>query len=226
MKSGDVSGVRTSSQESWLSTPLSDPNAALWASITPPANPTLETLIRRRARAFSLDLLAHRLHLRFPEYFSSRSRAFAAMVGSALTLSAGVGALGYFLLVEPNADSATEQDLAGEVSSPEEVQASADLPSTPAARNATTTTSLVRLGETAVESVTPNRAVILGAQAAPDALERRVLSLSPPPLAERITPPAASKAEASKAKRAAWKKKARGGARRAAKIRRAMIASE
>ncbi|HTV22389.1 MAG TPA: hypothetical protein VMG12_27060, partial [Polyangiaceae bacterium] len=79
MKAGEGSG-QTSSRESWLSAPLSDPNAALWASITPPANPNLATIVRRRAASFSLDLLAQRLYLRFPTAFASRATARVAIL--------------------------------------------------------------------------------------------------------------------------------------------------
>jgi len=98
MKAGDVSGGQTSSRESWLSAPLSDPNAALWASITPPANPDLATIVRRRAAAFSLDLLAQRLYLGFPAFFSSRSTARTAILAATVAFGAALGTAGYLAL--------------------------------------------------------------------------------------------------------------------------------
>lgn len=95
MKAGDGSAGQTSSRERWLSTPLSDPNAALWASITPPANPTLATVIRRRAAAWSLDPLAQRLHRRLPHHFSTRAMARRAILGVAAAFGAAVGAVVY-----------------------------------------------------------------------------------------------------------------------------------
>jgi hypothetical protein len=97
MNAGDVKAGRPSSEESWLSTPSTDPNAALWASITPPPSPTLGTSLRRRVAALAPDLLAQRLHLALPQYFSSRWVAGRALLGAATALGAGVGLAAYIV---------------------------------------------------------------------------------------------------------------------------------
>jgi hypothetical protein len=207
MKAGDVSGVRTSSQETWLSTPLSDPNAALWASITPPANPTLTMLVRRRAAAFSFDLLAQRLHLRFPETFASRATARLGMLGALLTVALGVGLLGY-LASTPANFLATLQRVHAHGAAP-----TAELRSA-------SSTRFVRLGETAVEPVAPRQAITLTATAA-DAPTERVIA----PLTARaalIDADIDTKAKPVKAKSAAAKR-TKSSARRATKLRRARV---
>ena len=77
--------------------PYDDQNAALWASITPPSDPTLSTKVRRRVSAFSPDVLAHRLRLTFPGIFPSHNIAFSAVLAGAMTLGATVGLLGFAL---------------------------------------------------------------------------------------------------------------------------------
>jgi hypothetical protein len=98
MKAGDERAARTASQESWHSAPLTDPNAALWASITPPAHGSLQTLIRRRVASLSVDLLAQRLWLRFPGFFSSRTTAQRSILGAAFALGAGLGVAGFLAM--------------------------------------------------------------------------------------------------------------------------------
>ncbi len=105
----------------WLSAPLSDPNAALWASITPPANRDIPTLVRRRAAAYSLDVLAQRLHLRFPGYFSSRSTARTGILGAAMAFGAAVGVIG-FLALGAWQQSSSVSDEAREASAVEALQ--------------------------------------------------------------------------------------------------------
>jgi hypothetical protein len=217
MNAGDVSGVRTSSQETWLSTRLSDPNAALWASITPPADPTLKTIVRRRAAAFSLDLLAQRLHLRFPETFSSRSRARFGILGAAMAFGVGVGLIGYLTRQPSDTDwtSGHEQAVLAE---------STALPLSGAPplvqRSGAASTSPVRLGET-VGELTPMRAA-----ASQPVTEQVTASLTPRSL---FVEPSADTAAAGKAKAkrsASAKKKPKTSVRRATKFRRARIASE
>jgi hypothetical protein len=110
MKAGEQRAGRTASQETWQSAPLTDNNAALWASITPPADPSLQTLIRRRIEALSLDLLAQRLWLRFPGYFSSRATAQRSILGAAFALGAGLGLAGYLAVTALTADPAPVAD--------------------------------------------------------------------------------------------------------------------
>jgi hypothetical protein len=75
--------------------PYDDPNAALWASITPPSDSTLSTQVRRRFAAFSPDMLAHRLRLALPGIFRSHATAFYAVLGGAMALGASAGLLGF-----------------------------------------------------------------------------------------------------------------------------------
>jgi hypothetical protein len=96
MNTGDVKAGRVSSEE-WLTTPSTDPNAALWASITPPPSPNLATLIRRRLSALSLDLLAQRLYSGFPHHFSSPLAASRALLAGVAALGAGVGLAAYLV---------------------------------------------------------------------------------------------------------------------------------
>jgi hypothetical protein len=110
MKAGDERVGRTASQETWQSAPLTDNNAALWASITPPADPSLQTLIRRRMAALSVDLLAQRLWLRFPEFFSSRATAQRSILGAAFALGAGLGLAGYVAVTALTSDPADVAD--------------------------------------------------------------------------------------------------------------------
>jgi hypothetical protein len=72
-----------------------DPNAALWASITPAVEPPLSTKVRRRVAALSPDMLAHRLRLALPGIFRSHETAFYAVLGGAMALGASVGLLGF-----------------------------------------------------------------------------------------------------------------------------------
>jgi hypothetical protein len=204
--------VRTSSQETWLSTRLSDPNATLWASITPPANPTLTTMIRRRAAAFSFDLLAHRLHLRFPETFSSRATARVGIFGAALALGAALSGLGY-LEVTSSSRIATLQG----------ARASASVAS--AAPHSATSTSFVRLGETAIDPVAPHRAPTLTATAPPAAVTEQVIQRLTPQVALADADPGTT-AKTAKARAAAARKNAKSPARRPAKFRRALVAND
>jgi len=96
MNAGDVKAGRTSSEE-WLTAPSADPNAALWASITPPPSPNLATLIRRRLAALSPDLLAQRLYTGFPQHFSSPLAASRAVLAGVTALGAGVGLAAYLV---------------------------------------------------------------------------------------------------------------------------------
>jgi hypothetical protein len=219
MNAGDVSGVRTSSQETWLSTRLSDPNAALWASITPPANPTLTTIVRRRAAAFSLDLLAQRLHLRFPETFSSRSIARVGILGAAMAFAASVGFIGYRTLQPSDADSKSGYHQAALV---ESAPTPGDDTAMLVRRGAAPLTDTVRRGETVGE------VVLTQAATAQPVTEQVTTSLTPRSLsADTSANVAAAPHATAKAKRSASvRKKATTSVRRAAKFRRARIASE
>jgi hypothetical protein len=212
MKAGDGSGGPTTSRETWLSAPLSDPNAALWASITPPANPNLATIIRRRAAAFSLDLLAHHLYRRFPAHFSSRANARTAIIAATVAFGAALGIVGYSVLAPPadtghvagaaaratSADATAADDTAADdTAAPDDAAHDTAQPNTaglhPALANAPD-----RAGET--ELAAPARAP--AATRAADAIEGQLVQpLRSSAVAEAPNAPAA------KAKRAATSKK-------------------
>jgi hypothetical protein len=213
MKAGDVSAVRTSSRETWLSTPLSDPNAALWASITPPANPTLALEIRRRAAPYSFDMLAHRLYRRFPDTFASRGSARVGILGAVLAFVAGLGALGYLELGSSHRLETTRRAHApAQVLSP--------------APHGATSTRLVRLGETRVEH-DANRAPNLVSTVAPARTAQAIHPLQPAVApADAVRDTLATNTTAPQAKRAVAKKKIKSTPRRATRPRRARVTND
>jgi hypothetical protein len=216
MNAGDVSGVHVSSQETWLSTRLSDPNAALWASITPPANPTLTTMVRRRAAAFSLDLLAQRLHLRFPDTFSSRPIARFSILGAAMAFGASVGLIGYLSLQPSDADSASRHEQAFFV---ENAAMPGGDAATLARRGTPPSAHSVRLGET-VGEVPPTRVAAAQPVMAQVTASLTARSISAETSADVALAPQATE----KAKRtASVKKRAKTSVRRATKFQRARI---
>lgn len=232
MKAGDTGG-RTSSPETWLSTPLSDPNAALWASISPPANTDIPTLIRRRAAAFSLDLLAHRLHLRFPAHFSSRSSARTGILGAAVAFGASVGVIG-FLAFGAWQGEASEPSEAREASRIETLQPAMMRAPAPAAQPGAASSELTRQGQTvydattapsttgpfttATTTATATMPPTFAATALPVAAERAVVT--PAQRRASLTERRAAARAKAKAKRTAT---AKNKARRAQKTRRAMV---
>jgi hypothetical protein len=226
MKAGDVSGGRSSSRETWLSAPLSDPNAALWASISPPANRDIPTLVRRRAAAFSLELLAHRLHLRLPALFSSRASARTGILGAAMAFGASVGVIGFLALGAWQQDASDESELR-EASSIETLQpASARAPAPPA--QPTVSAGLTRQGQflddvaapstTAEEASTAVMPPTFAATALPMAAEPSSLSRSQQRRARIEERRSAARAKAKAKRMASAKSKAT--ARRTAKARR------
>jgi hypothetical protein len=224
MRAGHVPVVHTSSsQETWLSTPLTDPNARLWASISPPANPTITTVISRRAAGFSLDMLAYHLHRRFPETFSSRSSAGYGIVGASMVLGAWLGVLGYLMLASSNplAPPHSAHSPASVVTQLVAAR-SASHPGAPTTSPAPASTGLVRLGETAVEQpVARRQAPTLAATLPPSATEQASVALTP-----RALTHANSATAAAKAKHAVSKNKSMASARRAARARRARVVNE
>jgi hypothetical protein len=196
MKAGDVYAGHTSSRESWLSARLGDPNAALWASITPPANPNLATIVRRRAAAFSLDLLAQRLYLRFPAYVSSRSTARTVILAATVALGAALGTAGY-LAFGPQGPQAVAHGAASEASA---AQAPTAAPSV-----------APRAGETVLAAAAPSPALTTTARSnTTEAIARPLL-----PSADATDPNSAP----PKAKRAATKKRTKASVRRPSKRR-------
>ena len=214
MKAGDVSGGRSSSRETWLSSPLSDPNAALWASITPPANRDIPTLVRRRVAGYSLDSLAHRLHLRLPAYFSSRSTARTGILGAAMALGATVGVIG-LLALGAWQRNASESDEALEASAVE-----AQHPATgPAPQPVTGGTPLARQG-VSVHDATTTASLPSGATPASGSATMTATAPTPPTFAATALPIAADAALTPRAQRRADLQKRRDAARAKAKAKR------
>jgi hypothetical protein len=228
MKAGDVSGGRSSSRETWLSAPLSDPNAALWASISPPANRDIPTVVRRRAAAFSLDLLAHRLHLRLPAYFSSRASARTGILGAAMVFGASVGVIGFLALGAWQQDVSDESELR-EASSIETLQPAPARAAAPPAQP-TVSAGLARQGRALNDVAAPSTTVeaastattaippTFAATALPMAAEPTSLSRSQQRRARIEERRSAARAKAKARRMASAKSKAT--ARRTAKARR------
>jgi hypothetical protein len=102
-----VNAGASPSRNALYSATVSDPNAALWASITPPSDSSLSTKVRRGVSAFSPDLLAHRLRLAFPGIFASHGMAFYAVLAGAMALGASVGLIGFAAADALRAQSST-----------------------------------------------------------------------------------------------------------------------
>lgn len=214
MNAGDVSGGRSSSRETWLSSPLSDPNAALWASITPPANRDIPTLVRRRVAGHSLDSLAHRLHLRFPAYFSSRSTARTGILGAAVAFGATVGVVG-LLALGAWQTNASESDEPLETSAVEALR-----PATgPASRPATAVTPLARQGAS-VDDAPTTATLPSGATSASAPATMTATAPLPPTFAATALPIAADAALSPRAQRRADLRERRDAARAKAKAKR------
>jgi hypothetical protein len=174
MNAGDVKSGRPSSEESWLSTPSTDPNAALWASITPPPSPTLGTALRRRVATLAPDLLAQRLHLALPQYFSSRLVASRALLGAVAALGAGVGLAAYVVagsfLGTPSGEAGAASARSGAtVNAAVAVVAAAERHAEPVAQPDTGNTLALRAEQTA-PSNEPTQALANTAAMAPEQL--------------------------------------------------------
>jgi len=203
---------RSVSQESWQAAPVTDPNAALWASITPPANPSLQTLVRRRIESFSLELLAQRLFLSYPSIFRSRISAQNGILAGVVALGAGVGLLGYFGLGALLEDAEQTELAAGAVRAAHVTaeHAPAALPAAMAAAVMATP----RRGEALRASDTPT----LAATAQATSTEQAVQALEPSAeLDDEVAPPKAKRATASKHKK---KSKSKAKARSRSRSRR------
>lgn len=215
MKAGEVNVGQSSSRESWLSAPLSDPNATLWASISPPADPDLATRVRRRAAAFSLDLLAQRLFLRFPGWFSSRATARTAILSAAAAAGAALGAAAYLGLQEPVAQPAPAS------------AASADAASVEAPPNAPPRQGHTELAEVKRGASAPAATALAATTLAATTLAATAPAKSASSAAEPLADPTAPKRAALSSERrvapvkarSGTKKRMTGGARRIGKRR-------
>jgi len=190
--------------------PYDDPNAALWASITPAHDPTLSTKVRRRVGAFSPDVLAHRLRLAMPGIFPSHNIAFYAVLAGAMTLGATVGLLGFAAADALKSESSIVTTAAASEARAESEGASRVHRETPSLRPAAADTS-VRSGGAARAASAPQTLTTVTPPAAIDDVDSPA-----PPRAKRQH--ATSKVTKKKARRAQLSKK-RAGSRRDARPR-------
>ena len=189
--------------------PYDDPNAALWASITPPSDPTLSTKVRRRVGAFSPDVLAHRLRLALPGIFPSHNIAFYAVLAGAMTLGATVGLLGFAAADALNSESSVVAAASAAETRAEPGATSRVHRETPSLRPAVVDTSL--RSSTAHAASAPQTLTTVTPPAAIDDVDS-----PPPPRAKRQH--TTSRITKKKAKRAHLSKK-RSGSRRDARPR-------
>ena len=93
---GELPSGPASSHGAWSANSLIDQNAALWASLRPPARPSWPVLVRQRVSELSLVAVGERLHHGLPRWFGSRQTAqrwlLSATGGIALGLALGVAA--------------------------------------------------------------------------------------------------------------------------------------
>ena len=93
---GELPSGPASSHAAWSANSLSDQNAALWASLRPPARPSWPVLVRQRVSELSLGAVGERLHHGLPRWFGSRQTAqrwlLSATGGIVLGLALGVAA--------------------------------------------------------------------------------------------------------------------------------------
>jgi hypothetical protein len=187
---------------------VTDPNAALWASITPPANPSLQTLVRRRIESFSLELLAQRLFLSYPSVFRSRISAQNGILAGVVAAGAGVGLLGYMAIGALLDDGEAERVASGAARA---AHVTAERPAA-AALPAAAVVAAPRRGEPLRASDTPT----LAATAQTTSTEQAVQALAPSPeLDDDVAPTKAKRATVSK-----HKKKSKAKARARARARR------
>ncbi len=235
----DENTPRSAPQQTWAAALLSDPNAALLASLTPAPERTLESLFRGRVSALSLEALAKGLHRGLPSQFRSRKAAERGILGAIVGVGVAIGALIYLgatsmstrgaVASAPALSERMGSTLAGpEVLSREPAlvqhaghgprsaqgnQAANDVRLTDVAQNAGRESFNTALHPQQLHPQQLDRQQLDPQQVAP---EQGVASLEP-------SPPARS----PKAKRAAWKKKSKAAARRAAqKRKRARLASQ
>jgi len=178
MNPGDVNA---SSPPPGRYVPYDDPNAALWASITPPSDPPLSTKVQRRVAAFSPDMLAHRLRLALPGIFPSHAIAFYGVLVGAMTLGATVGLLGFAAADALKSESSAVIAETQRATRPEPAGASRVVRETPSLRPAATDapqrSAAAALGGTGVQqtltTVTPPSAIDDVDSPAPPRAKRR-----------------------------------------------------
>lgn len=97
MHPGELPSGPASSHATWsAANSLIDQNAALWASLRPPARPSWPVLVRQRVSELSLVAVREQLHVGLPRWFGTRPAAqrwlLSATIGIVLGLGLGVGA--------------------------------------------------------------------------------------------------------------------------------------
>lgn len=175
-------------------TPYDDQNAALWASITPPSDPTLSTKVRRRVGAFSPDMLAHRLRLTFPGIFPSHNIAFYAVLAGAMTLGATVGLFGFAVADMLAPESSVMVATPSSSTHAEPAAASRVHRETPSLRPA------------AID--TPQRSIAAAPVSAPGA-QQTLTTMTPPPALDDVDSPAPPRAKRQHATSKVTKRKAK-----------------
>lgn len=205
--------------------PYDDPNAALWASITPPSDPTFETKVRRRVDALSPDMLAHRLRLALPGIFASHATAFYTVLGGAMALGASVGLLAFAALDALQRQSSASDEISIAASG-EPLDARSVTRQTPSLRPAVTLSPVAR-PSVAPPSVTPPSTVAATSARSGSRgqlAEGQTLAAVTPPGVDDVDQPAPPRAKRHhyaakpKARRGHYAKK-RGAARRTSKDR-------
>ena len=94
---GELPSGPASSHATWsAANSLIDQNAALWASLRPPARPSWPVLVRQRVSELSLVAVREHLHVGVPRWFGTRPAAqrwlLSATMGIVLGLVLGVAA--------------------------------------------------------------------------------------------------------------------------------------
>lgn len=91
MQTGELSRGPASSRASWsTANSLIDQNAALWASLRPPARPSWPVLVRQRVSELSLAAVGERLSV-LPRWFDSRQAAQRWLLSATAGILLGVG---------------------------------------------------------------------------------------------------------------------------------------
>ena len=191
MNPGDVNA---SSPPPGRYVPYDDPNAALWASITPPSDPSLSTKVQRRVAAYSPDMLAHRLRLALPGIFPSHAIAFYAVLVGAMTLGATVGLLGFAAADALKSESSAVIAETQGATRPEPVGASRVVRETPSLRPAAT------------DAPQRSAAAVLGSTTG---VQQTLTTVTPPSAIDDVDSPAPPRAKRRHATSKVGKKKAK-----------------
>lgn len=125
MHPGEHPSGPASSHATWsAANSLIDQNAALWASLRPPARPSWPVLVRQRVSELSLAAVGERLHVGLPRWFGTRQNAQRWLLSATagIVLGLGLGVAGRFSEGPPpeldDPPSAAERVVAPEAAPP------------------------------------------------------------------------------------------------------------